>query len=55
MPFRVGGTELLIILVIVLLLFGRGRITDLAGEMGRGIREFREGLQEGEEEAQDES
>ena len=55
MPFRLGGTELIIILIIVLLLFGRGRISGLAGELGQGIREFREGLQEGEEETQDET
>jgi len=55
MPFRVGGTELIIVLIIVVLLFGRGRIGDIAGEMGRGIREFREGLKEGEKEAQDEA
>lgn len=40
-----GSTELIIILVIVLLLFGVGRIGKIAGEMGKGIRSFREGLQ----------
>ncbi len=55
MPLRVGGAELLIVLIIVVLLFGRGRISDIAGEIGRGIREFREGLQDEEEETQDES
>lgn len=43
------GAELIIILVIVLLLFGVGRISKIAGELGRGIREFRKGLS-GEEE-----
>ncbi len=37
-------TELIIVLVIVLLLFGVGRIGKIAGEMGKGIREFRSGL-----------
>lgn len=36
-----GTTELIIILVIVLLLFGVGRISKIAGEMGRGVRDFR--------------
>lgn len=39
-----GPTELIIILVIVLVLFGVGRIGKIAGEMGSGIRAFREGL-----------
>jgi sec-independent protein translocase protein TatA len=44
MPFRLGPTELLIILVIVLLLFGVGRIGKIAGEIGASIRSFREGV-----------
>lgn len=40
-----GITELLIVLVIVLVLFGVGRISKIAGEMGSGIRSFKEGLQ----------
>ena len=52
---RFGPTELIIILVIVILLFGVGRISKISGELGSGIRSFREGLQgdkkdEGEEE-----
>lgn len=45
MLFRdLGIPELLIILVIVLLLFGPTRIGKIAGELGRGIRNFRDGL-----------
>jgi sec-independent protein translocase protein TatA len=40
----IGPTELIIILVIVLLLFGVGRIGKIAGELGSGIRAFKEGL-----------
>lgn len=40
----IGPTELLIVLVIVVILFGSGRIAKLGGELGRGMREFREGL-----------
>ena len=45
-----GIPELLIILVIVLVLFGVGRISKIAGEMGSGIRAFKDGLQGDEEE-----
>jgi sec-independent protein translocase protein TatA len=41
---RPGPAELIIILIIVVLLFGVGRISKIAGELGRGIREFRKGL-----------
>ncbi len=41
----VGVPELVIILVIVVLLFGVGRIGKIAGELGSGVRAFREGLQ----------
>jgi sec-independent protein translocase protein TatA len=42
---RPGIPELLIILVVVLLLFGPGRIAKIAGELGKSIRSFREGLE----------
>ncbi len=50
MPFRLGPLELVIILVIVILLFGVGRIGKIAGELGSGIRSFREGLKGKEDE-----
>lgn len=40
----IGAPELLIILVIVVLLFGPGRLTGVGSELGRSIREFRQGL-----------
>lgn len=42
---NLGPTELTLILVIVIILFGVGRISKIAGELGSGIRAFREGLQ----------
>lgn len=45
---NVGPTELIIILIVVMLLFGVGRISKVGGELGSGIRAFKEGL-EGEE------
>ena len=38
------GAEWIIILVIVLLLFGPGRIGKIAGELGKSIKNFRDGL-----------
>jgi sec-independent protein translocase protein TatA len=42
---RFGPTELIIILVIVIVLFGVGRIGKIAGELGGGIKAFKDGLQ----------
>ncbi len=42
--FHFGLPELAILLVIVILLFGVGRIGKIASELGSGIRSFREGL-----------
>jgi sec-independent protein translocase protein TatA len=47
-----GAPELIIVLIIILLLFGPGRIGKVAGEIGKGIRNFREGLS-GKDETQD--
>ncbi len=49
MPIRLGPLELVIILVIIILLFGVGRIGKIAGELGSGIRNFRDGLKNPDE------
>ncbi len=43
MPFArgIGPMELIIILVIVMIIFGVGRLTEVGGALGRSIREFR--------------
>ncbi|HKZ83487.1 MAG TPA: twin-arginine translocase TatA/TatE family subunit [Anaerolineae bacterium] len=48
---NLGGAELLIILLIVLLIFGVGRISRVGKELGTGIREFRKGLSEDQTES----
>lgn len=40
----IGPGELIIVLLIVVVLFGPGRIVNVAGELGRGIRAFRDGV-----------
>jgi sec-independent protein translocase protein TatA len=42
--FHLGQTELIVLLAIVVLLFGVGRIGKIASELGSGIRAFKEGL-----------
>ena len=51
----IGVPELLLILVIVILLFGVGRIGKIAGEIGSGIRNFREGLKSDDDKKADET
>jgi sec-independent protein translocase protein TatA len=43
---RLGGFEIVIILVIILIVFGPGRITKVAGEMGKSLKAFKDGLSE---------
>jgi sec-independent protein translocase protein TatA len=42
--FDIGIPELLIVLVIVILIFGPGRIAKTMGELGKGIQSFRESV-----------
>ncbi len=41
---NLGPTELILILVIVLVLFGVGRLSRIGSELGTGIREFKKSL-----------
>lgn len=43
---KIGVPELIIILVIILVIFGAGRIPEIGGALGRGIRSFRKGVQD---------
>ena len=46
-----GWWQWVIVLVIVLLLFGRGKIPELMGDVAKGIKSFKKGMAEDEEEA----
>jgi sec-independent protein translocase protein TatA len=48
MPIRLGTPELLLILGIVVLIFGVGRLGRIGGELGSAIRSFREGIKDDE-------
>ncbi len=50
-----GGAELFIVLIIVVLLFGVGRVSRIGGELGSAVANFRKGLQEGAKENSDET
>jgi sec-independent protein translocase protein TatA len=50
--FGLGTTELIIILVLVLIIFGAGKLPSVGGALGKGLRNFKEGVKEGNEEKQ---
>lgn len=52
---NLGFPEILIIMVIVLLLFGAKRIPEIAGSMGKGIKEFKKNINEATQEINSDS
>jgi len=46
MPFNIGAPELIIIMVIILIIFGVGRLPEVGGAIGKGLREFRRAQKE---------
>ncbi|HAC59570.1 MAG: twin-arginine translocase TatA/TatE family subunit [Parvibaculum sp.] len=44
-----GWTQILIVLVLIVLLFGRGKISDMMGDVAKGIRSFKKGLSDEDE------
>ncbi|MEN8235569.1 MAG: twin-arginine translocase TatA/TatE family subunit [Actinomycetota bacterium] len=51
---NIGGPELLIILVVVLLLFGASKLPGLARSLGASAKEFKKGVEEGVDEDESE-
>jgi sec-independent protein translocase protein TatA len=47
---NIGIPGLLLIAIVVLVLFGRGKVSSLMGEVGKGITAFKKGVGEGKEE-----
>lgn len=50
-----GPWQVLLIAVVVLVLFGRGKIASLMGEVGKGITSFKKGIEEGKKEIEDQA
>ena len=50
---NIGLPGLLLIAVVVLVLFGRGKISSLMGEVGKGITSFKRGVDEGKQEIEE--
>lgn len=50
----IGAPELIVIALIALLLFGAGRIADIGKGLGQGIKNFKQGIKEGNEDEEDE-
>jgi sec-independent protein translocase protein TatA len=48
MPFNLGGPELIIILVIVLIVFGAGKLPSVMRDVGKGVKEFKNAQSEEE-------
>ncbi len=47
---QIGLPGIILIAVVVLILFGRGKISSLMGEVGKGITSFKKGISDGKEE-----
>ena len=52
---NIGLPGLLLIAIVVLVLFGRGKISSLMGEVGKGITAFKKGVKDGTEELENAS
>ena len=50
---NIGLPGILLIAIVVLVLFGRGKISSLMGEVGKGITSFKKGVAEGAKEIED--
>jgi len=50
MPFDVGPIELILVLVIVAMLFGVGKLPEVFGALGKGIRAFRKEMADNQQE-----
>jgi sec-independent protein translocase protein TatA len=53
MPFgKIGPLELGLVLLIVIAIFGAGKLASLGGALGRGVKDFRSSMKDGQEESE---
>ncbi len=54
MPFlgKIGPLELALILLIVIAIFGAGKLASLGGALGRGVKDFRQAMKDGQAESE---
>ncbi len=51
--FGLGTTELMIILVLVMVIFGAGKLPQVGGALGQGLRNFKKGVNSADEEIEE--
>jgi len=51
MPFKIGPLELVIILLIIIAIFGAGKLASLGGSVGKAVKDFRTAVKDPEKEA----
>ena len=49
--FGLGTTEMVIVLVLVLIIFGAGKLPLIGGQLGKGLRELKKGINEADDES----
>ncbi len=55
MPFGIGATEIIILLVVALIVFGPKRLPEMGRSLGRGMREFKDSIQGKDDDAVDDA
>lgn len=53
--FGLGTSELIIILVLVLIIFGAGKLPQVGKSLGQGLKNFKDGMKDGEKGENDKS
>lgn len=53
--FGVGVPELIVILIVALVIFGPGKLPEIGGALGKGIRDFKKSLEGGAEDSKESS
>ncbi len=52
MPMNIGGPELIVLMIIIFVIFGAGKLPEVFGAMGKGVKEFKKAQGDEEEAAE---